>query len=104
MSFNLMNIGTSGIRSSTELLQTTSKNIANLNTEGYVRERTEHVTLSNGQVGRGETVRLLNEFAQRQLNRDISNTTFYEQFVNEAERVDLLFAEESNSLANSINS
>ncbi|WP_125783365.1 flagellar hook-associated protein FlgK [Pseudoalteromonas rubra] len=103
MSFNLMNIGSSGVRASSELLQTTSKNIANLNTKGYVRERTEHATMINNQVGRGETVRLLNEFAQRQLNRDISNKSYYEQFVTEATRVDTLFGEESNNLNQSIN-
>ncbi|TMP77651.1 flagellar hook-associated protein FlgK [Pseudoalteromonas phenolica] len=104
MSFNLMNIGTAGIRANTELLQTTSRNISNLNTKGYIRERTEHSTMVGNQVGRGETVRLLNEFAQKQLNRDISNKTYYEQFVTESSRVDTLFGEESNSLNNSINS
>ena len=104
MSFNLMNIGTSGIRASSELLQTTGKNISNLNTKGYIRERTEHTTMVGNQVGRGETVRLINEFAQKQLNRDISNKTYYEQFVTEASRVDTLFAEDSNSLNKSINS
>ena len=104
MSFNLMNIGTAGIRANTELLQTTSKNISNLNTKGYIRERTEHSTMVGNQVGRGETVRLINEFAQKQLNRDITNKSFYEQFVSESTRVDTLFGEESNSLNNSINS
>jgi flagellar hook-associated protein 1 FlgK len=104
MSFNLMNIGTNGLRASSELLQTTGKNISNLNTKGYIRERTEHATMVGNQVGRGETVRLINEFAQKQLNRDISNKTYYEQFVTEASRVDTLFSEDSNSLNKSINS
>ncbi|KZN55009.1 flagellar hook-associated protein FlgK [Pseudoalteromonas luteoviolacea] len=104
MSFNLMNIGTSGVRSSSELLQTTSKNIANLNTVGYVRERTEHATLIGNQVGRGETVRMLNEFAQKQLFRDVSSQSYYKQFVTESTRVDTLFGEESNNLNTSINS
>ena len=104
MSFDLLNIGASGIRASSELLHTTSKNISNLNTKGYIRERTEHGTTIDNMVGRGETVRLLNEFAQKQLNRDISNQSYYEQFVTEASRVDTLFAEESNSLSKSINS
>ncbi|KZN47209.1 flagellar hook-associated protein FlgK [Pseudoalteromonas luteoviolacea] len=104
MSFNLMNIGTSGVRASSELLQTTSRNIANLNTVGYVRERTEHSTLVGNQVGRGETVRLINEFAQKQLYRDISSQSYYEQFVTESARVDTLFGEESNNLNTSINS
>ena len=104
MSFNLLNIANSGVRASSELLQTTSKNITNVNTEGYVRERTEFTTMIDNQVGRGETYRLLNEFAQKQLNRDTSSKTFFDQFVTEASRVDSLFSEESNSLSTSINS
>ncbi len=104
MSFNLFDIASSGVRANSELLQTTSKNIANVNTEGYVRERTEHLTMIDNQVGRGETYRLLNEFAQKQLNRDTSNKAFFDQFVTEASRVDTLFSEESNSLSSSINS
>ncbi|WP_462173876.1 flagellar hook-associated protein FlgK [Pseudoalteromonas xiamenensis] len=104
MSFNLLNIGSSGIRANSELLQTTSKNISNLNTEGYVRERTEFTTMVGNEVGRGNTVRLLNEFALKQLNRDLSNKTYYDQFVAEASRVDTLFAEESSSLSTSLNS
>ena len=67
MSFNLFDIASSGVRASSELLQTTSKNITNVNTVGYVRERTEHMTMIDNQVGRGETYRLLNEFAQKQI-------------------------------------
>jgi flagellar hook-associated protein 1 FlgK len=104
MSFNLLNIASSGVRSSSELLQTTSKNIANVNTEGYVRERTEFTTMVDNQVGRGETYRLLNEFAQSQLNRDTSNKSFFDQFITEANRVDTIFSEESNNLSTGINS
>ncbi|WP_286257496.1 flagellar hook-associated protein FlgK [Pseudoalteromonas apostichopi] len=104
MSFSLYDIANAGVRANSELLQTTSKNIANVNTEGYVRERTEFTTMIDNQVGRGETYRLLNEFAQKQLNRDTSNKTFFDQFVTEASRVDSLFSEESNSLSTSVNS
>ncbi len=104
MSFNLLNIANSGIRANSELLQTTSKNILNVNTEGYVRERTEFTTMIDNQVGRGQTYRLLNEFAQKQLNRDTSNKSFFDQFVSEASRVDQIFSEKSNSLSTSINS
>ncbi|MBP8228095.1 MAG: hypothetical protein KAX67_08630, partial [Pararheinheimera sp.] len=41
MSDNLLRIGTSAILASTALLSTTSNNIANLNTPGYSRQRTE---------------------------------------------------------------
>ena len=104
MSFNLLNIASSGVRASSELLQTTSKNIANVNTVGYVRERTEFTTMVDNQVGRGETYRLLNEFAQSQLNRDTSNKSFFDQFITEANRVDTIFSEKSNNLSTGINS
>ena len=104
MSYDLFNIARSGVRANSELLQTTSKNIANVNTEGYVRERTEFATTFDNQVGRDKTYRLLNEFAQKQLNRDTSNKTFFDQFVGEANRIDTLFSEESNSLSTRINS
>ncbi len=103
MSFSLLNIASSGIRANSELLNTTSKNIANVNTVGYVRERTEHGTTFDNQVGRGETYRLLNEFAQQQLNRDVSNRSFFERFMEEAQRVDSQFSEESNSLSTQLN-
>ncbi|BBN81073.1 flagellar hook protein FlgK [Pseudoalteromonas sp. A25] len=104
MTYDLMNIGSHGIRASNELLQTTSKNISNMNTKGYIRERTEHATMIGNQVGRGETVRMLNEFAQKQLNRDISSQAYYQQFTTESSRVDTLFSQDSNSLSTSINS
>ena len=69
-----------------------------------MRERTEHTTMVDNQVGKGETYRLLNQFAQEQLNRDTSNKTFFDQFVTESNRVDSLFSEDSNSLSTSINS
>ncbi|WP_404338853.1 flagellar hook-associated protein FlgK [Pseudoalteromonas mariniglutinosa] len=104
MSFNLFDIANSGVRAQSQLLQTTSKNIANVNTEGYVRERTEFTTMIDNQVGRGETYRLLDQFAQKQLNRDTSNKAFFDQFVGDANRIDSLFSEQSNSLSTSINS
>lgn len=103
MSFSLLNIANSGIRASSSLLQTTSKNIANVNTEGYVRERTEFSTMIDNQVGRGDTYRLLNEFAQQQLNRDTSSKAFFDQFLTEANRVDNFLSEESTSLSTGVN-
>ena len=45
-SVDLFSLATSGVNASGKLLQTTSNNIANVNTPGYVRERTELETQS----------------------------------------------------------
>ena len=55
MSFNLFDIASEAFELALSLPQTTSKNITNVNTVGHVRERTEHMTMIDNQVGRGET-------------------------------------------------
>lgn len=104
MSDNLLRIGTSAIRANSLLLNTTSNNIANINTEGYVRQRTEFVADPLGfGVGRGTTERLLSEFTVKQLRRDTSKFAFAQQFVSEANRVDALFSNPANSIATGMN-
>jgi flagellar hook-associated protein 1 FlgK len=71
---DLFSIARSGVDASNQLLRTTGHNIANVNTEGYVRERTYFQSQPTGGVGRGTTERVLNTFAQNQLRRD---TTLY---------------------------
>ncbi len=104
MSDNLLRIGTSAVLANTTLLNTTSNNIANINTEGYTRQRTEFESQVLGLgVGKGTTERLVSEFTQRQLRRDLSNFSFAEQYVTEANRVDALFSNPANSIATGIN-
>lgn len=104
MSDNLLRIGTSAILANTTLLNTTSNNIANINTEGYTRQRTEFESQILGLgVGRGTTERLVSEFTQKQLRRDTSNYNFAQQYVTEANRVDALFSNPANSIATGIN-
>lgn len=104
MSDNLLRIGTSAVLANTTLLNTTSNNIANINTEGYTRQRTEFESQILGLgVGKGTTERLVSEFTQRQLRRDLSNFSFAEQYVTEANRVDALFSNPANSIATGIN-
>ena len=77
MSDNLLKIGTSAVLASSTLLSTTSNNIANINTEGYVRQRTEFQSQMLGLgVGKGTTERLISEFTLKQLRRDTSNYSF----------------------------
>jgi flagellar hook-associated protein 1 FlgK len=104
MSDNLLRIGTSAVLANSTLLNTTSNNIANINTEGYVRQRTEFEPQILGLgVGRGTTERLVSEFTQKQLRRDLSNYSFAQQYVTEANRVDALFSNPANSIATGIN-
>lgn len=103
MADNLLTIGTSGVLASTGLLNTTGNNISNLNSKGYVRQRTEFEAgiLGLG-VGRGNTERLVNEFSLSQLRRDTSALSFNQQFLTEASRVDTLFSNTSNSISTGI--
>lgn len=104
MSDNLLRIGTSAVLANSTLLNTTSNNIANINTPGYVRQRTEFEAEQLGLgVGRGTTERLVNEFTQKQLRRDTSNFSFAQQYVSEANRVDALFSNPANSIATGVN-
>ncbi|WP_333609006.1 flagellar hook-associated protein FlgK [Arsukibacterium sp.] len=105
MSDNLLKIGTTAVLASSSLLNTTSNNIANINTPGYVRQRTEYQAqiLGLGVEGRGTTERLVNEFTLKQLRRDTSNYAYSQQYVQEANRVDALFSNPANSIATGMN-
>lgn len=103
MADNLLTIGTSGVIASTGLLNTTSNNITNLNTKGYVRQNTEHSSNVLGLgVGPGVTSRIVNEFSLSQVRRDTSAHSFNQQFLTEASRVDTLFSNTSNSISTGI--
>ena len=101
-SADLFSIATSGVRSSNQLLQTASHNIANVNTEGYVRERTSFVSQLVGGVGQGTTERVINVFAQNQLRRDTTQVGEYDTYYQRASVLDNVFAGEANSLSSSL--
>jgi len=103
MADNLLTIGTSGVLASTGLLGTTSNNISNLNTKGYVRQRTEYESSVLGLgVGQGTSERMINQFSLAQMRRDTSSLNFNQQFLTEASRVDTLFSNTSNSISTGI--
>lgn len=104
MSDNLLRIGTSAVLANSTLLSTTSNNIANVNTQGYSRQRTEFEPQVLGLgVGKGTTERLVSEFTSAQLRRDTSKLAFANQYTAEANRIDGLFSNPANSISTAMN-
>lgn len=99
---DLYSIATSGVNASNQLLTTAGNNIANVNTEGFVRERTNFVSQLAGGVGQSTTERVINVFAQNQLRRDTTMQSEHEAFYTKTAVLDNMFASESNSISNSM--
>ncbi|MDO6568460.1 flagellar hook-associated protein FlgK [Alteromonas sp. 1_MG-2023] len=99
---DLFSLATSGVNASSKLLQTTSNNIANVNTEGYVRQRTEILNNDVYGVEIGNTERVIDVFAQNQLRRDITSVGELSTFSNKTSAIDNILASESNSLSQGI--
>ncbi len=99
---DLLNIATSGLRTQQQLLQTTGNNIANVNTEGYVRQRTVFESEVSGGVGQGYTNRVLDQFALNQLRRDTSIYSELDAYLQKSELLDGVFANAETNLSGSI--
>ncbi|MFQ3189499.1 MAG: flagellar hook-associated protein 1 FlgK [Paraglaciecola sp.] len=99
---DLFSIAKSGVNASNQLLNTAGHNIANVNTEGYVRERTSFQSQLTGGVGQSTTERVLNVFAQNQLRRDTTLQSEHENFYNKTAVIDNVFASEANSISASM--
>lgn len=99
---DLFSIAKSGVNASNQLLNTAGHNIANVNTEGYVRERTSFQSQLTGGVGQSTTERVLNVFAQNQMRRDTTLHSEYENYYNKTAVLDNVFASEANSISASM--
>ncbi|MGH1410531.1 MAG: FlgK family flagellar hook-associated protein [Aeromonas sp.] len=105
MASDLLGIGSSGVLAQQRLLQTTSNNIVNVNSQGYVRERTLVYTNALG-LGTGDikTERVINDYMQGEVRRDTSayhaSQTHYQQLAD----VDSLLADTGNSVGAAITS
>jgi flagellar hook-associated protein 1 FlgK len=99
---DLFSIAKSGVDASNKLLNTTANNISNVNTEGFVRERTTFDSAMSGGVGRSNTERVINVFAQNQLRRDTTLQSEHESFYNKTSTIDNVFASEANSVSASM--
>ncbi|WP_371192670.1 flagellar hook-associated protein FlgK [Glaciecola sp. SC05] len=101
---DLFSIAKTGINASNKLLNTTSNNIANVNSEGYIRERTTFSSSLNGGVDFGFTDRVFDVFAQNQLRRDTSVVGEAQAFYDRVEGLDRILASEANSIATAMTS
>ena len=105
---NVMSTGLSGLLAMQRALDTTSHNIANANTEGYVRQRVDLRTrvaspAGNGWVGNGVEVgtvrRQVNDYLVDQSRSGSSTTARLEVVAGEAARVSNLLGEASTGLS-----
>ncbi|MDH4275204.1 MAG: flagellar hook-associated protein FlgK [Gammaproteobacteria bacterium] len=104
---DILNVGVSGLKAFQKTLATIGHNVANVNTEGYSRQRVEIVSnyptpQTNGFVGTGAravtTQRMFEETAVNQLRYRSSTYQHYQAFVDMAEQIDNLLADKSAGL------
>lgn len=96
---DMFNIAVSGLNTTQGLLSTTSNNITNVNTEGYVRQRATPEEQSVGGVLLGNVERVIDRFAQEQLRRDTAELGEAEAYQESLQRLDTIFASEAISAA-----
>ncbi len=101
---SVLSIGESGLFASQAALEVTGNNIANVNTEGYSRQRVvfqEAIALdyAPGQLGTGvnatEVIRLFDEFVEGQYNDKASMREKFEALYSNLQAVESLFNESS---------
>lgn len=113
MSISMLETALSGLSAFQRSLETTSNNIANVNTEGYSRERAElqtnpEVPHSFGYIGSGVNVtniaRSYDQFVSNQVR--ISSSTFGEvdSYYASASHIDNIIADEATGLAPALHS
>jgi flagellar hook-associated protein 1 FlgK len=104
MSFDLLEAGKRAVLAHQQSLQTTGRNINNVNNDSYVRERTSYVTNEYGVIEGTRTERLINSFINKQLNRDISRVEFNTAKLEQAEQLDKLLGNRDTNVASAVES
>ena len=102
---DLLQTGKYGVLTQQKLLGTTSNNITNVNTTGYVRQETQVYT-SAIEWGIGSTVtrRLYDQYVQRELFRDQGSVGFYDAYSTGLSTVDNLLSKEDTSISSALDS
>ena len=97
---DLLQIGKFGVLNSQKLLSSTSNNINNVNTEGFTRRRTTTYTNSiEWGVGRTDTVRIYNQYVQRELYSDNGSLAYYTAYANGMSSTDSMLSDDDMSLS-----
>lgn len=108
---NLFVIGMSGLQAFRQALDVTGQNIANANTDGYVRQRADLVARESTPVGAswvgngvevGRLARVVDDFLADQSRVSQSNSARLEVFAGQAARVTNLLGDPSGGLSNAL--
>lgn len=102
---DLLQTGKYGVLTQQKLLNTTSNNINNVNTQGYTRQET-HVYTSTIDWGVGSTVtrRMYDKYVQREMFRDQGNVGFYDAFATGLSTVDHMLSNKDTSINSKLDS
>lgn len=105
MSYGLLNIGTQALTANKTALSVVGQNIANVNTDGYSRQRPEFASRDSiGGVEVYDIARIADQFLNRQIWADkasYSNAELYQMFAGE---LDNLLASEATSISTAMDS
>jgi len=104
MSSSLLSIGTQALNANQSALSYTGQNIANVNTEGYTRQRVNFETQQPPILGVGiqDVQRVTDQFLVEQVWRDQSALSSSEQQAKKMELLDKLMVSESTSLSSAM--
>lgn len=111
MAVSLYGTGVSGLLASKQALDTIAHNIANVNTDGYSRQRTEIIsagsqTFGDGYIGLGvkvdDVTRTFDQFAYLDLVSNTSNNNFNQTFFNSVNQVDQVISGQDTSITSSL--
>lgn len=103
MSSGLYSIGLTGLLSSNARINTTGQNTANVDTEGYSRQRTDTTSSPVGGVVIHDTSRLVDNFVSAQMRSDQSKHAYYDTYHSMMTVADNLLAEDSIALTRYLN-
>ncbi|SIQ96532.1 flagellar hook-associated protein 1 FlgK [Marinobacterium stanieri] len=100
MSYGLLNLGSQALTSNQTALNVVGQNIANVNTDGYSRQRPEFASRENiGGVEVYDIARIADQFLNKQIWADSSSYNSSDIYKTYAEELDNLLASEATSIS-----